>query len=488
MGDGGSPRGRWATFRFSVVGSLLACPPPHGELQSAIAQLAKRTWRHPVTGQNICLSIKTIERWFYLARRRPNDPVGALTRKAHALAGSHPSVGMLLMRVIRAQYKSHPRWTYQLHYDNLVALARLDHEAMGKLPSYATFCRAMKSNGLRRQKKRGKEQREKVYEVRSYEVSHVHALWHIDFHEGSLSVLTKAGTWEKRYLFCCIDDRSRLVCHLQWYTIESTETAVHGLQQAILKRGLPKQLMSDNGGAEVSAEMCEGLARLGIDHRLTRSRTPEQNAKVESFWCRIEGRLLPMLENHAELTEELLNTASQAWVEMEYNRSLHSELASTPLAIVMSEPSLVRPSPTLKELKRAFRMQRQRVQRRSDGTITVAGVRFEIPSSYRTIRQPQIRYCRWDLSTVDLVDSRNGKHLAVLFPEDKRRNADGRRRVHTEIEASLASDETEAEPVEEIAPLLTQLMTQYAAQGLPPAYIAPLRTTQPQRENDDEQE
>lgn len=34
---------RWAQFRFSVIGELLSCPPPTGQLQQAINQLAKKT-------------------------------------------------------------------------------------------------------------------------------------------------------------------------------------------------------------------------------------------------------------------------------------------------------------------------------------------------------------------------------------------------------------------------------------------------------------
>lgn len=34
-----------------------------------------------------------------------------------------------------------------------------------------------------------------------------------------------------------IDDRSRLVCHLQWYLDETAESLIHGLSQAFMKRG-----------------------------------------------------------------------------------------------------------------------------------------------------------------------------------------------------------------------------------------------------------
>ena len=39
---------------------------------------------------------------------------------------------------------------------------------------------------------------------------------------------------------CFIDDHSRLICHLQWYLHETAEVLVHGLCQALQKRGLPR--------------------------------------------------------------------------------------------------------------------------------------------------------------------------------------------------------------------------------------------------------
>jgi hypothetical protein len=38
---------RWARFRFSVIGALLAAPPHKGALQGALRDLAQRTWSHP---------------------------------------------------------------------------------------------------------------------------------------------------------------------------------------------------------------------------------------------------------------------------------------------------------------------------------------------------------------------------------------------------------------------------------------------------------
>jgi len=114
-------------------------------------------------------------------------------------------------------------------------------------------------------------------------------------------------------------------------------------------------------------------------------------------------------------------------------------------------------------------MQVSRKQRTSDGTLTVAGVRFEIPSAYRSLLQPTVRVARWDLSSIDLVDPRRGTHLATLLPLDKERNADRRRRAIPDAAAAPASAPTAAPAG--TAPLLRQYMADYAATGLPPAYV-----------------
>jgi len=374
-----------------------------------------------------------------------------------------------LAEAIAKQHREHPRWSFQLHHDNLLALAREDPR-LGPVPSYPTVCRFMKEQGLlRARKRRHREHTEAdpfvTRETRSYEVAHVHGLWHLDFHQGSRPVLTAGGQWQKPQLLGVLDDRSRLCCHLQWYLDETAESLIHGLSQAFQKRRLPRALLTDNGAAMLAAETTEGLERLGIVHHTTLPYSPEQNGKQESFWGQVEGRLLPMLEGVHELTPELLNTATQAWVEEEYQRKEHSEIRESPLTRYMRGPSVGRESPSSDALRRAFRTDISRKQRRSDGTVTVEGIRFEVPAAYRTLQQLRLRVARWDLSSVGLVDPRSGDHLATLLPLDKARNAERIRRVV----APGAAHES-PEPVG-IAPHLRALMADYAATGLPPAYL-----------------
>jgi putative transposase len=472
--DNTPARVRWARLRFSILGPLFASPPDEGELAARLQALAAQSYRHPTTGEAVRFAIKTIERWYYSARDK-DDPLVALERKVPQHAGTFPSLPVRLGEALRQQYREHPRWSYQLHYDNLRAVAKAQPE-LGKVPGYATVCRYMKSQGLLRQRHRPRREPDKgktqdneqrpAHERRSFEVAHVHALWHLDFHEGSRKVLCSSGEWKKPFLLGILDDHSRLCCHLQWYLQQDTEALVHGLSQAILKRGLPRALLTDNGGPMTSAETTEGLLRLGILHHTTLPYSPEQNGKQEHFWAQVEGRLMAMLDGVTDLSLSLLNTATQAWVEQEYHRRVHDEIAQTPLERYIKAPNLGRPSPSSETLRRAFRTEVTRKQRGGDGTTTVEGVRFEVPSAYRTLLTLRLRVARWDLRSVELVDPRSGAHLGTLLPLDKTKNADGVRRA-------LPAPAVAAAPARSgtIAPHLRALMAEYAATGLPPAYL-----------------
>lgn len=468
---------RWAHLRFSIVGPLLAAPPGRGELKAELARLAEKFWLHPTTGQPTRFGASTIERWFYRARRAGADPVCALRKRVRGDAGRRRAFSELLKAALLAQYRDHRRWSYQLHFDNLAVRAR-DTAGLGRMPSYATLVRFMKSNGwfrLRRPRAhtegaRRAQARLDEREVRSYEVEHVHGLWHADFHHASRTVLLADGTWVTPRLLGFLDDRSRVACHVQWYLTETAETFVHGLCQAFQKRGLPRAVLTDNGSPMIAAETQEGLARLGVLSETTLSHSPYQNGKQEVFWAQVEGRLMAMLENVPDLTLPLLNEATLAWVELEYNHKLHSELGMTPLDRLLAGPGVDRPCPASDELRFAFTTLQQRTQRRSDGTISLEGRRYEIPSRYRTLERVCVRYAAWDLATAWLVDPQMGSALCRIYPQDKARNANGRRRTLAPLahEAPvLDTPKVEAG----MAPLLTSLMATYAATGLPPAYV-----------------
>jgi transposase InsO family protein len=467
----GTRHARWARFRFSVIGPLLAAPPEQGELRAALEGLAARSWKHPITGEPVRFGRSTLERWYYLARNTPRDPLAPLRRKLRKDAGQQPSLSDGLRDALRAQHAAHPGWSATLHADNLIVWAA-EHPELGTVPSTSTVRRYLRAQGLVRERtQRGRRVVASAREVRSYEAQYVHGLWHADFHHGSRRVLEPDGRWHTPILLGVLDDASRIAPHLQWYLEETAQCFVHGLAQAFQKWGLPRALLTDNGPAMLAQETRAGLERLGIVHETTLPYSPHQNAKQEVFWAQVEGRLLAMLEGVEELTLALLNDATQAWVTGEYHRALHRELGCSPLERFGKGADVGRESPDAEALRRVFRAEVMRTPRTSDGTVSLEGRRFELPGRYRTLRRVHVRYARWDLRCADLVDPHTGAILAALYPLDKVRNAERGRAVLGPL-VSTDRVETSAPPVDPgMAPLLRKLLADYAATGRPPAYL-----------------
>jgi len=466
---------RWAQFRFSVIGELLSSPPQKGQLQKAIGRLARKTYQHPIDpNRQIRIGQSTIERWYYKARDAA-DPLAALGRKIRSDAGIRWAMPAAVLAVLKTQYQAHRRWNVQLHYDNLVALAK-EQPQLKPIPSYKTILRCMRDNGWLRirepaHKSPGQKQaaeRLERREVRSYEVSHVHGLWHLDFHQAKIAILDTTGRWHRPMALAILDDHSRLCCHLQLYLAETAECLVHGLTQAFMKRGLPRALMTDNGAAMLAEETRRGLQRLSIQHETTLPYSPYQNGKQESFWGQLESRLMELLRGLKDLKLAFVNQAAQAWVEQDYHRKKHSEIKTTPLQRMLTGPDVARPTPDSDFMRLAFTRRIRRTPRRSDATVTVDGIRYELPTRFGHLQSVILRAPGWDKSAMTLVDPATDAPLARLLPQDKAKNASGRRRIigmgKTEEPVVLSTDAS-------MPALLRTWLADYAATGLPPAYL-----------------
>ena len=141
---------RWARLRFTIIGQLLAAPPRKGKLRGELQALAQTTWRHPVNGSAVRFSVPTLERWYYAARHA-NDPVAALRRHAREDAGAFRQLSAALIQALTMQYRAHPGWSVQLHYDNLLAAAQQE-PALQPVSSYSTVRRYMKARGYHRKR------------------------------------------------------------------------------------------------------------------------------------------------------------------------------------------------------------------------------------------------------------------------------------------------------------------------------------------------
>ena len=278
-----------------------------------------------------------------------------------------------------------------------------------------------------------------------------------------IRILDAAGQWHRPIALAILDDHSRLCCHLQLYLAETAECLIHGLKQAFMKRGLPRALMTDNGAAMLAEETRRGLQRLGIEHETTLPYSPYQNGKQEAFWGQLESRLLELLRGVKDLKLAFVNQAAQAWVEQDYHRKIHSEIKTTPLMRMLNGPDVARPVPDSRFMQLAFTRRIRRTPRRSDATVVVDGIRYELPVRFAHLPSVILRAPGWEKSQMTLVDPNTDAPLARLLPQDKVKNASGMRRVINPEKPIFKRDPLPA--------LLRKWLADYAATGLPPAYL-----------------
>ena len=203
---------------------------------------------------------------------------------------------------------------------------------------------------------------------------------------------------------------------------------------------------------------------------------------------------MAMIGSTKELTLEQLNLLTQVWLEQDYHRNRHSEIATTPLQRFTNATSVGRDAPDSDTLRRAFRKRERRKQRYSDGTCSLEGRRFEIPSRFGKLEYVTLSYARWDLSNVELIDPDTGVVLSRVYPLDKQANASGLRRArgsahrvnNVTSEHSVPANAPLCVVDEQgLSPLMRMHMRDYAATGLPPGFI-PSPVSPPVNSTDDE--
>jgi hypothetical protein len=196
--------------------------------------------------------------------------------------------------------------------------------------------------------------------------------------------------------------------------------------------------------------------------------SPWQNGKQERFFGTVECRLMDMLENKKDLTLKELNDYTVAWIEMEYHRSVHDDIKCAPIDRFANGKDVGRPSPSFAELQIFFCREKRRLQRLTDGTISLEAKRYEIPLRFRMLKEIWVRYAEWDMSNVHLVDRDTGNVLEKIYPIDKVKNSYIGRKIITDNPSTVKS----TTPANEVAPLLKKHMEDHRIKNGPSAYLS----------------
>ncbi len=354
-----------ALFRLSVLGPLISVKClAHGELKAVTQELAEKHYDIPGS-THTRLSAKTIEWWYYLWKK---GGVVYLTPKRRSDRGHSKIPEHLQTAIITAKQENPKRSINTLL--KLMKLQQLDGaQALGRSSVYRLLLSHQLSRPI------GAPQ---LKELRRFEADYPGDIVYGDVMHGPKVVIN--GRTQKSYLVTLLDDKSRLILHSAFCPGETALDIEYVLKQALLRRGLPKRFVIDNGAA-YRAHSLQGIcARLSIHLIYCRPYAPEGKGKLERWHRTLRDQFLSELPTQNILSLEEINSLLWAWIDQLYHPAPHSGLAGkTPLFVWQNDLDSVRPLGTLAhQLDELFYHRIQRTVRK-DGTISYDGKLFEVP-------------------------------------------------------------------------------------------------------------
>lgn len=115
-----------------------------------------------------------------------------------------------------------------------------------------------------------------------YERKHSNSLWHTDWSE-----------YNDTNIIIYIDDASRLITGYGEFKNATTDNTIKVYDEAVVKYGVPKEVMSDHGAQfcvdeENNYRFREHLSSAGVKHILARVKHPQSNGKAERAFSTIK--------------------------------------------------------------------------------------------------------------------------------------------------------------------------------------------------------
>jgi transposase InsO family protein len=241
----------------------------------------------------------------------------------------------------------------------------------------------------------------------AFSMKYANQLWQADTMFGPY-VETGGGRRQTK-MIAFIDDASRVLCHGEFFLDENVDTLVQALRAAFYKRGIPEQLLVDNGSIYCSQEITLVCARVGCILRHTAVRDAAAKGKIERFNRRVRDQFL--IRNLDLSSLEALNRQFTQWVENDYNAVEHDALGMKPIdrfGIDLSRVRFLSPSEHSDEL--FFAEATRKVKK--DNTFSFAGRRYETPVDLRD-REIQLRHDRRRQKTTAIIIYHKGQRMGV---------------------------------------------------------------------------
>lgn len=226
----------------------------------------------------------------------------------------------------------------------------------------------------------------------------------------------------KTYLFCFIDDHSRLVVGSRFGYAEDTVRLAAALRPALAARGVPEGVYVDNGSAFVDAWLLRACAVLGARLIHSAPGRPQGRGKIERFFGTVRDQFLVEIADvdaepgsgHRVGDLQELNRLFTAWLETVYHVRVHTETGQSPLQRWENGWTVQNSTPRVADpdlLQEAFSWSEYRTVRKTC-TVSLFGNTYRV-EPHLTGRKVELVFDPFDLTDIDVRYHQNPEGKAI---------------------------------------------------------------------------
>ncbi|MCD5413450.1 MAG: DDE-type integrase/transposase/recombinase [Clostridiales bacterium] len=320
---------------------------------------------------------KTVETWYTDYMRGGLD---ALKPRPRGDRGGSRKISEEIGEKIIEKKKIHPKAPNTIIYELLIKDGILDPTKI----SISSLYRYLKSQPLNSAPIASEEK-----EMKRFSHEYVNQLTQTDLLYGPY---VRDGKKRKQtYLFAYLDDASRLITHAQFYFSQNFESLRLSFKEAVLKRGIPTLIYTDNAKIYRSQQFELLLASLGCSLIHSQVYVPNGRGKIERFFLTVRKRFLSVLDTDKIKGIDDLNNKFWQWLDADYNKKKHSALEGlSPLDFFMLQVDRIKLCTDTKALDEKFLLRAKR-KVAHDGTISIDKALFETKMKFAGMHV-QVRY------------------------------------------------------------------------------------------------
>jgi transposase InsO family protein len=371
------PKERLALLRFEVICHIKTLRQEGFPLSECLRGACSRPWPEP---DGNYYSFRTLETWWYDYARSGYQGLAGIASRADA--GKSRAIDEETGLWIIDKVRENPNTPLQVLYRHWQ-----DHGH--GLPSRSSVYRFLKTQGYDRRSLRAG--RLESGPQKAFEAPAPNDLWMVDFACGP--TLRSAENKVIQTQLCVIlDDHSRLITYGAYYLTGVTASFLHALKEAVLRRGLPLKLYTDQGKPFVNHHARIVCANLGIRLLHAKPYHAWSKGKVERLIRTIQGDFEATLRLEGGTLKSLgeLNTAFSRWIAGAYHLRPHGSTGMSPHERFTCGAHPLRTVEDPGKIDSLFYTRAERVVRK-DGTVTLGKVLLEVNLALRALAV-ELRY------------------------------------------------------------------------------------------------